>query len=160
MEFKVVFAMLDRWDIAVYNRDDQLALVVEVKNRLNTSPEWAARLRRNILAHGTFPKAPYFLLAFPDRFYLWTDTDGQFEVTDPNYTIDARPLLQPYFQQMGVTAAEVSSQSLEFIVSSWLGNIVHSGDLNNHAEPLPNWLAESGLQQAVAHGSLNYEVVA
>ncbi|MEQ9481150.1 hypothetical protein [Coleofasciculus sp. F4-SAH-05] len=37
-----------------------------------TSPDWAAQFRRNILAHGTFYKAPYFLMVFLDRFYLWT----------------------------------------------------------------------------------------
>jgi hypothetical protein len=58
------------WDLSVDNRDGQLALVVEVKRKTNASPEWAAKLRRNILAHGTFPKAPYFLMVFPDKFYL------------------------------------------------------------------------------------------
>jgi hypothetical protein len=53
------------WDLAIYNRDGQLALVAEVKSKLNASAEWAAQFRRNILAHGTFPKAPYFLMAFP-----------------------------------------------------------------------------------------------
>lgn len=40
-----------RWDIATYDRDKQLALVVEVKSKLNTTPEWAAQFRRNLLAH-------------------------------------------------------------------------------------------------------------
>ncbi len=65
-----------RWDLSVGNRDGQLVLVVEVKSKTDASPEWAARLRHNILAHGTFPEAPYFLIVFPDRFYLWTHADG------------------------------------------------------------------------------------
>src|SRR6516164_7075471 len=63
--------MSTRWDLTAYNRDSQLVLVVEVKSKLDATPKWAAQLRRNILAHGTFPNAPYFLMVFPDRFYLW-----------------------------------------------------------------------------------------
>ncbi len=53
------------WDLTTYDRDNKLALVVEVKSKLDATVSWAAQLRRNILAHGTFPNAPYFLMAFP-----------------------------------------------------------------------------------------------
>ncbi|WP_017317328.1 hypothetical protein [Mastigocladopsis repens] len=105
----------DGWDLLVDNRNGQLMLVVEVKTKRNASPEWAAQLRGNILAHETFPKAPYFLMVFPDRFYLWTDTDDQLEESQPDYIIDARPILQPYFQQAGVSDEQISSQSLELL---------------------------------------------
>ncbi len=39
-------------DLTLYNRDGQLIAVAEVKNKQGTSREWAAKLRRNILAHG------------------------------------------------------------------------------------------------------------
>ncbi len=48
-----VHRMASGWDLAVNNRNGQLALVVEVKCKTNVSQEWAAKLRRNILAHGT-----------------------------------------------------------------------------------------------------------
>lgn len=51
-----------QWDLETYDRDNQLVLVVEVKSILDKPPGWAARLRRNILAHGTFPNAPYLLM--------------------------------------------------------------------------------------------------
>jgi hypothetical protein len=69
------------WDLSVDNRSGQLALVVEVKSKINASPEWAARFRQNILAHGTFPKAPYYLMVFPDRFYLWAGDEVHSEQT-------------------------------------------------------------------------------
>lgn len=31
------------WDLAVYNRDGQLVLVIEIKSKLNAPPEWAAQ---------------------------------------------------------------------------------------------------------------------
>ena len=156
-----MFARWDaRWDLAVYNRDNQLVLVVEIKNKLNASSEWAAQLRRNILAHGTFPKAPYFLMVFPDRFYLWTAADAQLDQSEPTYTIDARPILQPYFEQAGVAANQISGQSLELIVASWLGETIHSEKLPEEEDESQRWLIESGLYAAVAGGHFDHEAVA
>ncbi|MDF5733100.1 MAG: hypothetical protein PUP92_35215 [Rhizonema sp. PD38] len=95
------------WDLSVDDRNGQRMLVVEVKTKRNASSEWATRLRRNILAHGTFPKAPYFLMVFPDRFYLWIDAGDPLE-HEPHYIIDARPILQPYFEQAGVSDEQIS----------------------------------------------------
>jgi hypothetical protein len=50
----MAFISDSRWDISVDNRNGQLVLVAEIKRKINVSPEWAAALRRNILAHGTF----------------------------------------------------------------------------------------------------------
>ena len=147
-----------RWDLEVYNQNNQWVLVVEVKNKLNASSEWAARLRRNILAHGTLPKSPYFLLVFPDRFYLWTAADTQLDQSEPNYTIDARPILQPYFEQARVAAKQISGQSLELIVASWLGETIHSEELSK--DESQRWLIESGLYAAVTGGHFDYDAVA
>ncbi len=113
-----------RWDLSVDNRNSQLTLVVEVKRKTNVSPEWAAKLRRNILAHGTFPQAPYFLMVFPDKFYLWFNGEASQDQSEPTYTIDASPILQPYFERAGVAADQISGASLELIVASWLGEII------------------------------------
>ena len=148
------------WDLSVDNRNGQLALVVEVKSKINASPEWAARLRRNILAHGTFPKAPYFLMVFPDRFYLWSDAQALSEQSEPTYTIDALPILQPYFQQAGVTADQISRQSLELIVASWLGEIIHSEKSPEDVEQSQRWLVDSGLYAALSGGKFAHGAAA
>jgi hypothetical protein len=148
------------WDLAIYNRDGQLALVAEVKSKLNASAEWAAQFRRNILAHGTFPKAPYFLMAFPDRFYLWTDADIRLDQSEPTHVIDARPILQPYFEQAGVTAERISGQSLVLIVASWLGEIIHSDQPLGDLDESQRWLIESGLSAAISRGRFAHEAVA
>lgn len=147
------------WDLSIENRTGQRILVIEVKTKLNASPEWAARLRRNILAHGTFPKSPYFLIVFPDHFYLWTDADAQSEQSEPTYSIDARPILQPYFERAGVTAAQISGQSLELIVTSWLGEIIHSEKAPEDIDESQQWLVESGLYDALAGGKFEHEAV-
>jgi hypothetical protein len=149
--------MSTRWELATYDRDNQLVLVVEVKSKLDAPPEWAARLRRNILAHGTFPNAPYFLMVFPDRFYLWKNIDSSHEPIEPTYVIDARPILQQYFDQSGITADQVSGQSLELIVASWLNEIIHKTP--DEVDASQQWLIDSGLYNAVVGGRLDHEVL-
>lgn len=148
------------WDLSVDNRNGQLTLVVEVKSKINASPEWAARLRRNIIAHGTFPKAPYFLMVFPDKFYLWADAEVYLDHKEPDYTIDARPILQPYFEKAGVAADQISGQSLELIVASWLGEIIHSEKSPEDVDECQRWLVDSGLYAALAGGKFEHEAVA
>ncbi len=119
------------WDLLVENRGGQPTLIVEVKQKLNVSSEWAAQFYRNILVHnsGILPRAPYFLMAFPDRFYLWinhTNSYSYSELIEPSYTIDAEPILRPYLQGMGRTAGEMGKQSLELMIISWLGKILYS----------------------------------
>jgi hypothetical protein len=148
------------WDLLVDDRKGQLTLVVEVKRKSNASSEWAVQFRRNILAHGTFPSAPYFLMVFPDKFYLWVNVDAHSDQSEPSYTIDARPILGPYFERAGVTADEISGQSLELIVSSWLGEIIHSDKLPEHTNTSQEWLIESGLYAALARGRFEHEAAA
>jgi hypothetical protein len=148
------------WDLAVENRNGQLTLAVEVKSKLNASPEWAARFRRNILAHGTFPQAPFFLMVFPNRFYLWTDADVQLEQSEPTYTIDAKPILQPYFERARVTADQISGQSLELIIASWLGEIIYSEKPPEDVDESQQWLIDSGLYDALVGGKFEYKAVA
>ncbi|MBW4695474.1 MAG: hypothetical protein KME27_27310 [Lyngbya sp. HA4199-MV5] len=148
------------WDLSIDNRNGQLALVVEIKRKTNVSPGWAARLRRNIYAHGTFPKAPYFLMVFPDKFYLWSDGEAYQDQSEPTYTIDASPILQPYFERAGVGANQISGASLELIVTSWLGEIIHSDQLPENIDTSQQWLIESGLYAALIGGKLEHEAAA
>ncbi|MDJ0616219.1 MAG: hypothetical protein QNJ63_05595 [Calothrix sp. MO_192.B10] len=149
------------WDLSVYNRDGQLVLVVEVKRKTNVSTEWVTKFRRNLLAHGIFPKAPYFLIALLDKFYLWTNAEADLDLlSEPTYIIDARPILNPYFERAGVTAEQISPQSLELIITSWLGEIIHSEKLPENVDTSQRWLIDSGLYAALAGGKFKHEAVA
>ena len=44
-------------DLIAYDAAGRVVLIGEVKSRLGTSEQWAARFRENILAHGILPKA-------------------------------------------------------------------------------------------------------
>ncbi|KYC41695.1 hypothetical protein WA1_16790 [Scytonema hofmannii PCC 7110] len=149
------------WDLAVYNKDGQLMLVVQVKGKLNASPQWASQLRSNILAHGIYPKPPYFLMVFPDKFYLWANEDAQLDMSEPTYAVDARPIIQPYLDKAGITLTQtLSSHSLELIVASWLSEIIYCDRPLEETHKREQWLLDSGLYAAISGGSFNREAVA
>lgn len=144
--------MNGQWDIEVYDQDGQLALAVEVKGKTNVTPEWASRLRRNILAHDIYPDPPYFLMAFPDQFFLWSKAKRPEDGGKPHFVIDARPILQPYLRQ--VDSGSLSGQSLELILISWLSHLIHMGKVANESPEVEKWLKTSGLLDAISGGKL------
>lgn len=161
----MVYSLNSAWDLSVVDRNGQLVLVVEVKIKLNASPQWAAQFRSNILAHGTFPNAPYTLIVFPDKFYLWTDVKGYLNQSEPidrkpDYIIDARPILQPYFDKTKVRADRIGGLNLELIVLGWLSEIIYSGKSAETLDKSLEWLIDSGLYAALAGGQIKHEEVA
>jgi hypothetical protein len=147
-------------DFAVYDRDGQLALTAEVINRLGTTRKWAAEMRYDLLAPGGYPIAPYFLLALPDRFYLWKQARRTVTERMPNYVVDAELLLRRYYEPLGYSTGELSRPAFDLVVSFWLGALT---DLEIPAEGLPRhleWLDESGLLKAVKGGRVVVEALA
>ena len=102
-------------DLAMFSSDGRLTAVAEVKNRRGTSSEWATRLRRNILAHGGFPKTDFFLMVTPERLYLWQRSGNQPDLVEPAYEIDAIPIFAPYFERSGVDPRLVSGPAFELV---------------------------------------------
>jgi len=143
-----------QWDIEAYDQEGQLVLAVEVKSKTNASPEWASRLRRNIFAHGIYPDPPYFLMAFPDQFLLWSKVNREVEDGEPDYVVDARPILLPYLRQVETDSEQLSGQSLELIVISWLSHLIHLGKTAGQFTESEKWLKKSGLLDAISGGKL------
>lgn len=150
--------MNSRWDLAVYDQANRLMLAVEVKSLLNSEADWAIRFRRNIAAHGLLSDVPFFLFAFPDRFYLWKNNTDSPDLLPPSYTIDPQLILQPYLSRSGVKADQLSSQNLELILSSWLTQVLYSPP--ESSENLPPWVLQSGMYEAIAGGHLEQEIFA
>jgi hypothetical protein len=96
-------------------------------------------------------------MVFPDRFYLWKNLKSNHELIEPTYVIDARPILQPYFEQAGIIADQVSGKSLELIVASWLSEVMQK--TSDELAAFQQWLIDSGLYGAIVGGSLDHEVV-
>lgn len=98
-------------------------------------------------------------IACPDTFYLWADNETSPEAIAPNYIIDARGIIQPYLERAGFAADQISGQSLELIVSAWLGELLYAETLpaDGHDD---RWLIDSGLLTAIFGARFAQEVAA
>jgi hypothetical protein len=145
-------------DFALYDRNGRLIAVAEVKNKSGTSREWAAKLRRNILAHGGFHRADFFLLATPDKLYLWKGASAEPAVVPPAFEVDAQLIFKPYFERAGVSPADVSGRAFELVVAAWLGDLIRLAEQPENLRNGQHWLVETGLLDAVKDGRIEYEV--
>jgi len=149
--------MLKLADILVYSADDNLQLVVEVKNKTEAGPDWAAQMRRNLFAHSILPQTPFFLLALPDRLYLWKDGASSKPAAPPHYEIDSLPFFAPYLMDTNLSLDDLSESSLELIVKSWLNDIINADLTEQSAASHEKWLFDSGLYRAIENGLVKSE---
>lgn len=145
-------------DILTFDKFGQVALIAEIKYKRGTSANWAAKMRRNMFAHGFLPNAPYFLLALPDTFYLWKNTGINLDVTEPTLSVDPRPFLEPYYESSGISPDDLSGRSFEFIVTSWLNKILRVKSPQDLFSKNQDWLVSSGLFDKLSGGRLEMEV--
>ena len=145
-------------DFAVYSPDHKLQLVVEVKGTPNSDSNWAAKLRRNLLAHGAVPRAPYFLLVLPDYLYLWSHAADQ-ESALPDFRADTREVLRRYLSHWpaGERSEPIGERGLELAVRSWLSELAGRGNGESHETRADDWLNKSGLAAIVRTGTLRAE---
>lgn len=149
---------IERVDIAVYSRDDELQLVVEVKNKTHATAAWAANMRRNLAVHLAIPNSPFFLLALPDHFFLWQNAPSATEAILPGYDVDPVPLLAAYISDAQHTLSSISESGLAMAVSSWLTNLVTSTLHKTKAQTDQVWLFDTGLYQAIKGGVVKSQV--
>ena len=145
-------------DMVAYSPDGQITLIVEAKSKTKTSRSWATRMRRNMLAHGVAPKSRFLLLALPDRLYLWKDAENTPDLLEPTYELDAAPFFQPYYARAHCSPDQLTAESFELIVTSWLNELIRSGISANVPETERRSLQESGLLDAIKGGSVAVEV--
>jgi hypothetical protein len=144
-------------DIAIHSPDNRLQLIAEVKGKTGATPEWAAQMRRNLLAHSAIPRARFFLLATPEHFYLWKDSSESLEVKAPDSVVDATHIVDPYIKNTRITREQISDSSLQLILTSWLSFLVNSKLTAESVPPSEKWLFDSGLYEAIRHGSIETE---
>ena len=144
-------------DIAVYSPNNELQLIVEVKNKLGATPEWAANMRRNLLIHSVVPYSPYFLLALPDYFYLWKDPSATLETRAPDYTANSKLIWESYLGDSSQYLDTMSEYSLELMTKTWLYGLTNAELTRETAPPHEAWLFNSGLYDAIKHGYVNAE---
>ncbi|MBZ5675612.1 MAG: hypothetical protein LAP61_15330 [Acidobacteriia bacterium] len=137
-------------DLVAYDQEGRVILLVEAKSRHGTSEHWAARLRRNMLSHGLLPWSKYFLIATPERMYLWKQEHPNLSEAPPGFTIDASKVLQPYFQKLHQEPSKIGPEAFELLVLTWLTDIAGSGEEKPRQDPSSAWLSEltGSLRQA------------
>jgi hypothetical protein len=146
-------------DLVAYDPMGRVVLLAEAKSRGGTSAQWASRLRSNLLAHGALPQAKYFLIATPERIYLWQQDLWQkdaaaYEETAPDFIVDATKELKPYFEKFHQRPSEIGREEFEILVSSWLNNIAWSGEELHNGNSSLGWLKESGLAESLREARL------
>ncbi len=152
--------MMPYADLVVSNPRNEIVLIVESKNRTGTSSTWAAETRRNMLAHGTMPNSPYFLLALPDRFYLWKDAGDTPDLVAPTYEIDAIPFLQPYYEKAHLSPYEIGYYSFELLITAWINELINWGIAPNVPEDAKKLLQATGLPEILKDATLAHQTPA
>ena len=144
------------WDLLVNNYQAELILGVEVKSKINTSSSRGVQCRHNILMDSYVQKIPFFLMAFPDRFYLCTNPAIYSSQIERIYVIDTLSVLKPYFEGAGIIPEKIREDSFELLVASWLSDIINSEKLPEEFDESQRWLIDSGLYTAISGGHLKY----
>lgn len=141
-------------DLSLYDAHGALTGIVEVKNRIGTSRQWAAKTRRNLFAHGLGWGAGFFLLVTPDRLYVWKDADAA-EVP-PTYDVETGRTFDTYLEHAHLTPGQLSGYAFELVVAAWLGDLVHgTGDEDDYTGQ--DWLEQSGFRDAVRDGRVELD---
>ena len=152
--------MAYRADMAAVNVLGEPTLAIEVRSKQKTSAAWAGQMRRNLLAHGVVAGAKFFLLALPDRFYLWKGAGNDLSELPPTYVIDPTDLLAPYFARADVSPGAIGERGFELIVGAWLQDLLEKEQLPDDLKREHPWIVESGLYDALKGGRVLYEVAA
>ena len=80
-----------------------------------------------MLSHGVLPWAKYFLIATPERLYLWKQERPNLAEVAPEVTIDATKEFQPYFQKLHQEPSDIGPEAFELLVLTWLTDIARAG---------------------------------
>ncbi|HJQ70584.1 MAG TPA: hypothetical protein VKA70_16525 [Blastocatellia bacterium] len=144
----------DGADILVRSPDNDIKLIVEVKARNQSSPEWAAKFRHNLIANHVLPKSRFFLLALPDFLYLWRDGDSS-EVVPPDYTVRTVNLLLKYLTRLGEEPKYIGEEGLQLALTSWLRDATFSSKRPPVGSDSYRFLVESGLLDAISKAEVS-----
>jgi len=149
-------------DLVLYQPNGLPIAAVDIRAKLGTTPEWAAKLRRNLLAHGGAVPALYFLVVTPDRVYLWKGSGTEPAELPPTHVVDAGPVFQPYFAAAKLDPSSVRGPSFELVVDTWLAELTRTDSeaLEQRSVPTSDELLRSGLVEAIRNARLEYPAAA
>jgi hypothetical protein len=148
-------------EFVVYDRDGQRVAIVDVRTRRGTSTDWATQLRRNLQEFEPVVwRAPFFLIATPDRIYLWKDAwrepGPESKPLPPDLELDGVEVFGPYLEKTRSKLEDLSGPGFELVVMSWLQDLVH---------PIPGLYPHAALDardlgEAVRDGRIDFPAAA
>lgn len=139
------------YDMAAIDQAGAMILAVVVKAKSGTDAEWATQWRRNIAVHSVLPGADFFLMALPDRFYLWNNiVEATREAwLAPTLEVDPASLLEPYYERIGIKSDALHGETFEFVLLTWLNDVIDASSANASLHASSEWLERSGLYKAL-----------
>lgn len=144
-------------DLIVFSKDNEPSLLVEVKNKKGASKGWAREFRNNLLRHGGFPRAPYFLLVTPDKLFLWGE-DSVSPDAFPTAEVSTRDTLKVLLDRL--PSEELDQLSLELVTHAWLSTIADATGLRDEIAEYHGWVIDTGLFDSIEGGHVELEPVA
>jgi hypothetical protein len=141
-------------EIVIYSADYKLKLIVETRTKPGASIEWATEFRGNFLRYQVIPRSPYFLLATPDFFFLWTDAETADETAPPDYCVPVPSSINSYLKRLKLSPGTVGKEVWGYLVKDWLSDVANFHRSPETIEPDELWLIETGLYQAIRNGSI------
>ena len=143
-------------DMIIYGPNGQINLLIQVKNKRGTSHDWAAQVRKDILANKEIPETNLFLLALPDHFYLWKNSEKMPPEIYPSHSINPNPLLTPYYKKIGIAPEKLSADSFELIIFSLINELKMTKTVSSDIpKETRNWLLDSGIFNAINNGRIS-----
>jgi len=146
--------MGNRGDILVHS--DDFKLIVRVRGGGQSSAEWAAKYRYNLIEHELIPKTEYFLLALPDYLYLWKEKNT-LETVPPDYIIRTFSVLKKYLTTSDTEPKLIIKEALEMALTHWLRDVASSPERPPVGSDAYRILVESGLLDAIAQREVTAE---
>lgn len=136
-------------DIAVFDRHDQLSVLVEVRPRKESSQAWASEIRREVIEmhDGFIPR--YFLVVARDSMYLWKSAKAPH--SPPDLEVPTEEILSSYLEPIERTVASVAPSVLELVVGNWLDDLTRGTERHAAAS-----LDDAGLRDAVSNGRIHF----
>lgn len=141
-----------RADVAVFDKYGNLQLVIEAKyiKPDEDTPSRAIQIRRNLLAHSGLPDSPFFLIVFPDHFYLWKKGLPDAYDRQADYAVYSEIFFKSFADKWRQSLENMSGNEFERLVSEWIKDLSKSSDTSK----IPDWAQASGLYDAIKNGSV------
>lgn len=142
-------------DMIVEDRNARETALVELKNRIDLSPEVAEDVRRSLLARFPLRSVRFMLLLSQDTGYLW-DESAAGNGMPRRLQFDMTGVVERYYRRLP-PSERLRENELGLIAFAWLMDLTWVQDTESLPEP-DRSLAQAGFLDAIRDGDVLTEV--